>query len=100
MTKTRFPHLIRTTVIDDLCFISAPDSSCDVPEALDDLSDILHIHNLRLNKSKTTIFCHDAFRFPTPPSFPYYKSHDGFSVCRVHVGTPDFCAADVTSKHG
>jgi hypothetical protein len=68
--SARFPNLHRLSVIDDICFIASP----LVPEALDDLSDILHIRNLRLNKAKTTIFCHTAFPFPTPATFPYHTT--------------------------
>ena len=92
--RNRFPSFIRTSVIDDICFISAPDSSSIVPAALNDFSDILHTHNLQLNKTKTTLYCQSAFNFPTPSSFPYATSHQGFAVCRVHVGTPAFCARD------
>jgi ribonuclease HI len=96
--RDRFPSLIRTTVIDDLCLISAPGTSSLVPEALNDLSDILHTHNLCLNKTKTTLFCKDPFLFPTPSTFPYATSHQGFAVCRVCVGTPDFCARDAAAR--
>ena len=96
--RSRFPSFIRTTVIDDICFMSAPDTSSNVPTALNDFSDILHIHNLRLNKSKTTVYCQNLFNFPTPPSFPYTTSHQGFSVCRVNVGTPAFCAQDTAVR--
>jgi hypothetical protein len=65
---------------------------------LNELSDILQAHNLQLNKPKTTLYCESAFSFPTPPSFPYATSHNGFTVCRVHVGTPAFCALDVNAR--
>ena len=96
--RTRFPNIIRTTVIDDICFTAAPDDSPQFPEALDYLSDVLHMHNLRLNKSKTTVFCRNPFRFPTPPSFQYHTSHNGFSLCRVYVGSPSFCEVDVRAR--
>jgi ribonuclease HI len=93
-----FPSFIRTTVIDDICFISAPENSSLVPSALNLLSDILLAHNLRLNKPKTTLYCETAFSFPTPPSFPYATSHHGFAVCRVRVGTPAFCDRDIAAR--
>jgi ribonuclease HI len=94
----RFPNFIRTSVIDDICFISAPEHSHLVPAALEDFHNILHTHNLKLNKPKTTIYCRDNFPFATPPSFAYNASHEGFSVCRVNVGSEAFCSADVTTR--
>jgi hypothetical protein len=96
--RNRFPSFIRTTVIDDICFISSPENSSLVPAALNLLNDILLAHNLQLNKPKTTLYCEKDFSFFTPPSFPYATSHHGFTVCRVHVGTPAFCARDVDAR--
>jgi ribonuclease HI len=96
--RSIFPSLIRTTVIDDICFISAPNNSSLVPAALNLLSDILLAHNLQINKPKTTIFCKTAFNFVTPPAFPYATSHHGFAVCRVRVGTPSFCSLDTDTR--
>jgi hypothetical protein len=59
---------------------------------------ILHTHNLQLNKTKTALYCQDAFQFPTPPSFPYATSHHGLAVCRVHVESPAFCALDANAR--
>ena len=96
--RIQHPHFIRTTVIDDLCFIAPPSHSHCVPPALDDLSDTLRRHNLSLNKPKTTVFASEGFGFPIPEPFPYALSTDGFSVCRVHVGTPSFCHSDTSSR--
>ena len=92
--RNRFPSFIRTSVIDDICFMTAPKAGSIIPTALHDFSYILHIHNLRLNKLKTTIYCQGPFPFPIPSEFPYATSHHGFAVCRVSVGTPAFCARD------
>jgi hypothetical protein len=96
--RTRFPHFIRTSVIDDICFVSAPEHSHLTPAALEDLHNILHTHNLKLNKSKTTIYCCNSFSFATPSSFTYHTSHDGFAVCRVNVGSNDFCSSDASAR--
>jgi hypothetical protein len=96
--RLSYPHLIRTTVIDDICFIASPSQGHCIPSALDNLSDTLQKHNLLLNKSKTTVYAQDGLAFPLPPSFPYAVSTEGFSACRVHIGTPAFCDADVASR--
>jgi hypothetical protein len=96
--RTCHPHFIRTTVIDDLCFIVSPTHSHCIPSALDDLSDTLLRHNLLLNKPKTTVYAQHGLPIPIPSSFPYAVSTDGFSVCRVHVGSPSYCHADTTLR--
>ena len=89
-----YPEAIRTTVIDDVCFAFAPEHSHLVPAALRDFDSCLHKHNLSLNQAKTTIYCSDRFSFHTSHPFPYSLSNDGFSVCRVSVGSDKFCAGD------
>jgi hypothetical protein len=96
--RSRFPNFVRTSVIDDICFVSAPEHSHSVPDALEDFHNILHTHNLKLNKSKTTIYCCNNLSFATPPSFAYHTSQNGFSVCRVSVGSEAFCISDETSR--
>jgi ribonuclease HI len=96
--RLRYPHFIRTTVIDDICFITSPSQSHCVPAALEDLSETLQLHNLSLNKPKTTLYSLAGLSFPTPPTFPYSVSTEGFSVCRVRIGSPSFCEADTTSR--
>jgi Reverse transcriptase (RNA-dependent DNA polymerase) len=93
-----YPHFVRTSVIDDLCFIVAPSHSHIIPSALDALCNTLQQHNLSLNKSKTTIFHQDGFAFPVPNPTSYSMSHQGFTVCRVAVGTPSYCEADITTR--
>jgi hypothetical protein len=96
--RVSYPRLIRTTVIDDICFVVPPSHSHCVPSALDDLCDTLQRHNLLLNKAKTTLYAQSGLPFPIPSSFPYAVSPDGFSVCRVHVGSPSFCHADTALR--
>jgi hypothetical protein len=43
------------------------------------------------------IYCTNDFGFAHPSSFPYSLSHDGFSVCRVAVGSDAFCSGDVAA---
>ncbi len=92
--RQRYPEAIRTTVIDDVCMSFAPAHSHLVPFALHDFYACLQQHNLTLNQIKTTIYCSGQFAFVTPHTFPYSLSHEGFSVCRVSVGSPDYCKAD------
>ena len=95
--RSRFPDAIRATVIDDICFVVPPEHSHRVPGLLIDLEDTLKRHNLTLNQAKTTVYCKNDFGFAHPSSFPYSLSHDGFSVCRVSVGSDAFCSGDVAA---
>lgn len=95
--RISFPDFIRMTVIDDICFVTSPSRSACVPSALANLSATLLNHNLVLNNSKTTVYSNEG-SFPIPPSFPYVISNDGFSVCRIHVGTVSFCNVDMSAR--
>lgn len=92
--REQFPQAIRTTVIDDVCLVLAPEHSHLTTTALNSFDSCLRQHNLSLNQAKTTIYCANDFGFNTSLPIPYSLSHDGFCVCRVSVGSANFCAAD------
>jgi hypothetical protein len=87
--KTRHPQALLCTVIDDTIITLPSDKAHTLPTVASDYSNTLQLHNLHINPPKTVIYCSNDFAFPTT-TLPYPTSHEGFHVCRVAVGTPQF----------
>ena len=68
------------------------DQAHTLPSVASDYSDTLRLHNLHINAPKPIVYCNNDLAFPTD-SLPYATSRDGFHVCRVAVGTPQFIAS-------
>jgi len=90
--RGRHPEALMTTVIDDTCITMPVAHAHKLPAVAADYVNTLQLHNLHINAPKTIIYCNDNFAFSTT-DLPYTFSHDGFTVCRVAVGSPQVVAA-------
>jgi hypothetical protein len=92
--KIKYPNTVLTTVIDDTSLIFSDSSAQLLPSITLDYVDILGRHNLKVNVSKTVVFCS---RIPLPfaqNSLPFIVSTDSFTACRRIIGSRSAVATD------
>jgi hypothetical protein len=95
--KLRHPDTILATVIDDTSLIFSNSSAQRLPLITLNFINTLQLHNLKVNTSKTVLFC-DKSPLPFDPGpLPFAVSAHSFSACRRIIGSRS-AVADDTNK--